>query len=69
MNYSITIAKKMTKKDINKLSNVELSLLEYFRIKDEEQDNKPTVDSMKSLNKKFALWDKIATRGFVCLRK
>ena len=64
MNYSINITKKMTKKDVDKLTTIELSLLDYFINKDKEvKGDKPTVDSMKSLNKKFALWEKIATRG------
>lgn len=64
MNYSLSISKKMTKKDYSKLTAIELSLLNYFSEKDREvKGEKPTVDSMKSLNKKFASWDKISTQG------
>lgn len=64
MNYSITLSKKMAKKDFDKLTTIERSLLDYFTNKDKEvKGDKPAVDSIKSLTKKFALWEKITARG------
>lgn len=55
--YNVTF-KAYSKVEMEKLSKVEKSLFDFFN---EKADS--SVDSMKSLNKKFALWESIRKRG------
>lgn len=60
--YEVKINDKIAK--VEKLNAIEQRLFTYFNSSEKYSENdKPSIDSLKSLNKKFSEWDKIKNAG------
>lgn len=60
--FEVKISSKITK--VEKLNTIEQRLFNFFNSSEKYSENdKPSIDSLKSLNKKFNEWDKIKNAG------